>query len=203
MRKGKRHRTPDEIKAELKFIAREKRMANYTPYTAVGIMLGYVLLKSEGFKGKRINKIIQGIDKMNAEWVDYKFELDEMQKLLMDKAGWSINCEDYTEKDIMHRKGSYEFWLDKVQIDAQNNINQQATRYLTFAFIVLMKEYGYGKDRLTRVQDAMNELLDRYQQNRTNIEDWKKELLEDAGIAFEMPRDPLTQTAGSTITGVY
>lgn len=203
MRKGKRHRTPDEIKAELKFIAREKRMANYTPYTAVGIMLGYVLLKSEGFKAKRIFKIIQDIDRYNDGWHSGTVTVEELSQRLMDKAEWSIEYEDYTEADIMHRKGSYEYFLDEKQISAMNMINQISTRYLIFGYVALMDEYGYGKERLTRVQKCMNDLLLQYQENRTNIEIWKKELLENAGIVFEMPRDENTSTIGSTITGVY
>jgi hypothetical protein len=203
MRKRKRHKTPDEIKAELAFLAREKRMANITPWTAVGIMFGYVLLQSEGFKAKRIFKIIQDIDRYNDGWHSGTVNVEELSQRLMDKAEWSIEYEDYTEADIMHRKGSYEYFLDEKQISAMNMINQISTRYLIFGYVALMDEYGYGKERLTRVQKCMNDLLLQYQENRTNIEIWKKELLENAGIAFEMPRDENTSTIGSTITGVY
>lgn len=72
---------------------------------------------------------------------------------------------------------------------------------MLFFFTALMDEYGFGKERLTRVQDYMNELLLMYQQDKTTVHEWKKVLLEEAGVVIEMPIDPLTQTIGSLMTG--
>lgn len=72
---------------------------------------------------------------------------------------------------------------------------------MLFFFTALMDEYGFGKDRLTRVQDYMNELLLEYQQDKTTVQSWKKALFEEAGVVMEMPVDPLTQTRGSMMTG--
>ena len=65
-----------------------------------------------------------------------------------------------------------------------------------------MDEYGFGKDRLTRVQECMNELLLAYQQDKTTVRSWKKALFDEAGVVMEMPIDPLTQTSGSMMTGL-
>ena len=73
---------------------------------------------------------------------------------------------------------------------------------MLFFFNVLMDEYGFGKDRLTRVQEAINKLLVDYQSNKTSIREWQQALLDDAGIVYEMPIDPMTQTAGSMMTGM-
>lgn len=64
-----------------------------------------------------------------------------------------------------------------------------------------MDLYGFGKERLTRVQDYMNELLEMYQQDKTTVHAWKKALFDEAGVVIEMPIDPLTQTRGSLMTG--
>ena len=48
---GKRHLTPAEIKDQCKRIARESRMADRTPWTAMGIICSYVIMRREGFKG--------------------------------------------------------------------------------------------------------------------------------------------------------
>ena len=72
---------------------------------------------------------------------------------------------------------------------------------MLFFFAALIEEYGYGKERLTRVEEYMNRLLLDYQENKTSIREWKETLLKEAGIVVEMPVDPLTQTSGSIMTG--
>ena len=199
--KRRRHLTPKEIMAQCKTIARESRMATRTPWTAMGIMCGYVIMKKEGFKGQRILKITQRIDELEKQWDEGKIDLKEISQRLYEKAEWTIEHVNYTEADIKAKKGTYQYWIDQKQIAPQNAINEQATRYMLFFFTALMDEYGFGKDRLTRVQEYMNELLVAYQQDKTTISEWKKALYDDAGVIFEMPIDPLTQTKGSSMTG--
>lgn len=62
-------------------------------------------------------------------------------------------------------------------------------------------KHGFGKDRLTRVEEYMNELLLSYQQDKTTVREWSRALLTEAGVIMEPPVDPLTQTAGSIMTG--
>ena len=189
----KRHLTPAEIKEQCKRIARESRMADRTPWTAMGIMLSYVIMRKEGFKGQRISRIANKVNEMEADWADGKIDLKEISKRLYDKA--------YTVDDITARKGSYQYWLDSKQIAPQNTINEQATRYMLFLFTALMDEYGFGKDRLTRVEEYMNELLLQYQEDKTTVREWSRALLAEVGVVMEPPVDPLTQTAGSIMTG--
>ncbi len=165
---GKRHLTPAEIKEQCKRIARESRMADRTPWTAMGIMLSYVIMRKEGFKGQRISRIANKVNEMESEWEDGKIDLKEISQRLMDKAGWSIEYKAYTEDDITARKGSYQYWLDSKQIAPQNTIN---------------------------------ELLMQYQEDKTTVREWSRALLTEAGVVMEPPVDPLTQTAGSIMTG--
>lgn len=197
----KRHLTPAEIKEQCKRIARESRMADRTPWTAMGIMLSYVIMRKEGFKGQRISRIANKVNEMEADWADGKIDLKEISKRLYDKADWTIEYKAYTVDDITARKGSYQYWLDSKQIAPQNTINEQATRYMLFFFTALMDEYGFGKDRLTRVEEYMNEQLLQYQEDKTTVREWSRALLAEVGVVMEPPVDPLTQTAGSIMTG--
>lgn len=198
---GKRHLTPREIIAQCKAVARESRMADRTPWTAMGIMCAYVIMKSENFKGQRILKITEKINALEEQYRNEELTMKDVSKRLYDKAGWTIEHQEYTEADIMARKGTYKYWIDSRQIAPQNAINEQATRYMLFFFTALMDEYGFGKDRLTRVQERINELLLAYQNDKTTVNEWKKALLDDAGVVMEMPIDPLTQRMGSLMTG--
>ena len=198
---GRRHLTPAEIKAQCNQIAREKRMADRSPWSAMSIICPYVVMKSEGFKGQRISKLIGKITDYEEKWANGEIDLEEFRERLKLKAEWTLEFNQWTEADITARKGSYNYWLDKIQLEPQNRINQNAERYMLFFFISLMEEFGYGKDRLTRVEEYMNTLLLDYQQNKTSISDWKTALFEEAGIAIEMPVDPLTQKSGSIMTG--
>ena len=197
----KRHLTPAEIKEQCKRIARESRMADRTPWTAMGIMLSYVIMRKEGFKGQRISRIANKVNEMEADWADGKIDLKEISKRLYDKADWTIEYKAYTVDDITARKGSYQYWLDSKQIAPQNTINEQATRYMLFLFTALMDEYGFGKDRLTRVEEYMNVLLLQYQEDKTTVREWSRALLAEVGVVMEPPVDPRTQTAGSIMTG--
>ena len=198
---GKRHLTSQEIIAQCKAVARESRMADRTPWTAMGIMCAYVIMRREGFKGQRILKITNRINALEEQWSNGKVDLKEISQRLYDKAEWTIEHKSYTEADITAKKGSYQYWIDSKQIGPQNTINEQATRYMLFFFTALMDEYGFGKERLTRVEEYLNELLIAYQQDKTTVHGWKKALFNEAGVAMEMPIDPLTQTAGSLMTG--
>ena len=199
---GKRHLTPKEIMAQCKAVAREKRMAERTPWSAMSIMCSYVIMKKEGFKGQRILRITNKVNELEEQWSNGEIELQEFKERLEEKADWPIEYKVYSEADITAKKGSYQYWIDSKQIAPQNTINELAGRYMVFFFYSLMTEYGFGKERLTRVMDYLNSLLEVYQRNKGTIHEWKKALLEEAGVVIEMPVDPLTQTSGSMMTGV-
>lgn len=196
----RRHLTPQEIIAQCKAVARESRMADRTPWSAMSIMCSYVIMRKEGFKGQRIAKLTGKVNEMEEQWSKGEIDLKEVSKRLYDKAEWTIEHKAYTEADITAKKGSYKYWLDSVQIAPQNAINEQATRYMLFFFTALMDEYGFGKERLTRVEEYLNNLLIDYQQDKTTVGSWKQALFDEAGVLIEMPIDPLTQTAGSLMT---
>jgi len=159
-----------------------------------------VIMRVEGFKGKRIANVTSKINEMEELWSNGNIDLKNIQQKLQDKADWSITGIVYKEEDIKSRKGSFMYWLDCRQIDAQNIMNEQAARYLLFFYSTLMEEYGFGKERLTRVQEYMDSILPEYQVDKRVISKWRKALYDEAGIEMELPVDPLTQTSGSFMT---
>ena len=128
MKRKKRHLTPRESMEQCKSVARECRMAYRTPWTAMGIMCAYTIMKREGFKGQRILKITQKIDEYEKQYDDGVLDLKEVSQRLYDKADWTIEHVAYTEADIKAKKNTYQHWIDKKQIAPQNTINAQATR---------------------------------------------------------------------------
>ena len=91
---GKRHLTPREIIAQCNMIARESRMAERAPWTAMGIMCSFVIMRKEGFKGKRISCIANRVNEMEAEWQKGNVDLKEISKKLFDKAGWTVEWQE-------------------------------------------------------------------------------------------------------------
>lgn len=196
-----RHLTKDEIIRQCKYVAREKRMAERSPLTAAPIILCYSLYKSYDFKGQRLNRICQTVNDYMNDFYEGKIDVKTYSDDLKEKIGFTIDWEPYKESDIKHKKGSYEYWIAAREIPAQNKINEYATTYMVFFFTALQEIYGFGPKRCENVKNTMQKYLELYQNDRCTVRDWRKELIDFAGIAFEDPVDPLTQTSGSTMTG--
>lgn len=197
------HYTRQQLIAMCNQVARERRMAERSPWTAMNIIFGYTLLKSKEFKGKRIYKISQAIDDYENKYEAGEIDLDAMSdKLVKEYGGPPIEYNHYTEEDILFPKGTFHYWLDSKQIDPQNTINEYSRRYLIFFYTVLAEMYGYREKRIMFIHDETMKNLEAYQDDKVTIRQWQKELYDDAGIWFELPKDPLTQTTGSIMTGV-
>lgn len=189
----RRHLTPQELKERLKHAAKQSRMATRTPWTAMGVLTGFALYKSEGFKGQRILKITDAVAEYERRWIDGEITIDDCNARLKEKTGWDVNVTPYTDEDLKSKKGSCRYLLEKTEMEAKNTINMQSARYMVWLFNALMDEYGYGKDRLTRVEEYMLKLIDDYTFSRTTVDAWRKVLRDDLGLVFEQPIDPITQ----------
>lgn len=184
-------------------VARERRMADRSPWTAMNIIFGYTLLKCKDFKGKRIYSVSQAVDAYENKYEAGEIDLNLMSKKLVDDyAGFSVEYVPYTEKDIVFKKGTFHHWLDSRQLEPQNRINEFACRYMIFFFTVLAEKYGYREKRLNAVYEELQKHMELYKNDKVSIRQWQKELYDDAGIWFELPKDPLTQTTGSIMTGL-
>lgn len=173
--KKKRHLTPKEIMAQCKAVARECRMADRTPWTVVGILISYSVMESENFRGKRILKILNRVSEMEELWETGELNFEETKEKVYTKIDDGLlEHTTYKESDIVHKKGSYDYLLDSKQIDPQNTMNEYFSRYLVFFFVTLIEDYGYGKERLMRVYNFMDKLMQNYRLNQATIGIWKK-----------------------------
>lgn len=199
---GRRHLTPKEIINQCKIVSRESRMADRTPWTLASIMCAYGCMKSEHFSGQKINKLINRVECMQNEYESGKLDLDKCVAHMKEKSDIEFIPKDYTEKDLIWKKGTYQYWFDKTQIEAQNAMNRNMVRYILFFLTALEQECGYGKKRLQRVFEYITDLMPDYQNNYSLAVEWQDELLEKTGLVFEMPVDPDTNTRGSIMTGL-
>lgn len=199
---GKRHLSRQELITACKQVARERRMAEVSPWTAMSIICGYTMLQAKDFKGKRIHNVSKAVDEYERRWLLGEIDLSAMsRKLIDDYAGFSVEYVPYTEADIRYKKGTFDYWLDAKQIPAQNTINEFATRYLIFWFTSLAEMYGYREKRLTDIYEEFKKHMELYKVDKVSIRDWQKALLDDAGIWFALPEDPLDGSKGSIMTG--
>lgn len=196
-----RHLSKRELLMQCNAIAREKRMASRTPWTIMSILCSYCIMTAENFKGQRLVRIINAVNELEEKYDNNSIDLEKLQDEIFEKVSFKIKSDTYEESDITHKKGSFNYWLDSRQIEAQNEMNKQASRYMVFFYHTLITEFEFGEKRITRVDELLSKNMKEYQTNRALIIDWKKALKEEAGLVIEMPVDPLTQTSGSLMTG--
>lgn len=195
--KSRRHFNKDEIIAMCTQVARETRMADRTPYTAMPIICLYTMLESEGWKQTRLANLANKINEYKAKYDTGEIDKEYLENRLKEKVDFMVGYEEYTLEDVTS-KTKFMRWLDEKQIAPQNRINELSTEYMLLFFNALM-DCGFGKERVNRVQTAMFDVLNRYVENKLLLRDIRQKLL-DAGIFVEQPVDPLTQTVGSSLT---
>ncbi|MBQ0074519.1 MAG: hypothetical protein KBT34_10020 [Prevotella sp.] len=194
----KKHYTRDEIIKICNQVARERRMAHLTPWTAMSIICGYTLLKEKDFKGKRIHAVSKAVDAYETKYLNGEIDLQEMRRAVIEKCDFLVlEYNAYTEQDIAFRKGTFNHWIDEKQLQPQNAINEFAIRYMIFFFTVLGEMHGYGEKRIKDIYTELNKNLNMYADNKISLKQWQKELMEDAGIWFDVPEDPITKTKGN------
>lgn len=195
MAKKKHHSKPHYNKRQIMNlctgVAREVRMAQGSSYTAMHILCLHLLLKELGFKQQRLSKVAEYVNKMEQDWLNYKIDEADMEKRLKEKAEWVVEYKEYQESDITSRKGSFDYMLDKRQLEPQNLINRIATRHLNEFFLAMVDLHGYGKERLERLETALHKSIEEYQYNKRMVVEMRKDLA-DEGILIEDPIDPLT-----------
>lgn len=199
MKKRKqKHMSKDELIREMNMIAKESRMATNSPWTAMGVLCCYTMMVFDGWKSKRLQNLMASINGYEDRWQRYEIDLEPYQERLMSVAGWKVEQVDYTEADISAKKGTFSYAIDKFQINAQNEINRTATRFLTWFYNVLI-DNGYGEKRLEKVLNAIDEQINRYRAEKHLVAEWQTELLDSAGLVFEQPIDPKTKSRGSVL----
>lgn len=193
----RKHFSKAEILAMCNRVARETRMCERTPYTAMPLICLYTMLESESWKQTRLANLATQINEYKEKYDNGELDRERLKKRLFDKAEFDVEFKEYTVDDITsHTK--FLRWIDEKQIAPQNTINELSTEYMLFFFNALM-DSGYGKDRLQRVSNKMMDILNRYVEDKLLLKEMTDALF-DVGIAIEQPIDPVTQTVGSSLT---
>lgn len=200
--KGRRHLTPQEIKQQMNLIARESRMAERSTWTAMSIMFGYSMMKGAGFKGKRINDVIQKVNELYEECEKDPERIKAIQDKVEEKTGSKYEGVEYTDDEIQFKKGTYAWQYNAIQIPIQNRINAECLKYMLLFNFALIEMHGFGFERLERVNNVFETIRSKYVTEKQMLIQIRRELYEDAGILMQNPEDTLdTKYEGSLMLG--
>ena len=184
----RRQLSKNEILAKTKQLQMLKRSSYRSPFTGMSVLCNYTLWHDEKWYQKKLgeyNSLVAAYDK---RLDDEEITLEEISKRLWDKAEFTVEWVEFTDKDItVSKKDKFLYSLEQKIIGYNNTINQMSTIYFLIHFNVLM-DMGYGKKRLERNKDLINHNLGNiHTENGTRIMELRQELIDKAGIFVEMP----------------
>ena len=180
--------TKNEILAKTKQLQMLKQSSYRSPFTGMSVLCNYTLWHDEKWYQKKLGEYNNAVAEYDRKLDAEETTLEEMSKRLWDKAEFTVEWVEFSEKDItVSKKDKFMYSVEKQIIGYNNVINQMSTRYFLIHFNVLM-DMGYGKKRLERNKDLINDnLRNIHTDDGTRIMDLRKELIEKAGIEIEMP----------------
>ena len=186
-KKHRRYLTKDEILASMRKVRDIKQTADRSPFTGISILANYVLWKEEGKGQKKLaeyNQIVNGYETaINAGEVT----VEELSARVWEKGHFKIEFEPWENATC---KNNLVDRLNAELINANNVIHQYAARHLTVHFASLI-DLGYGKKRLERNKDWINDYLRKCDNDEMHIMDMHQELVDKVGIYIERPKiDP-------------
>ncbi len=155
----KRHFTREEILRKHKEMAKLKESQLSAPHSGMAIMLNYILWENYGYRHERLSKFNESVNEYIRKYDDMEIEVEDLQKILYDKAEFTIEYVPATEKDIsVSKKNKYLYNLAKQEIEINNQINSYSTLYILSALNVMI-DNKFGKSRLEKLKDEMNQFL--------------------------------------------
>lgn len=179
-----KHLTRDELLQQLKHTANVRRKAASAPFTGMAILWNYVLWKTEGWYQKRLTEYNERV----RHYYDSDPDIKVLSDRLFEKSEFTVEVQYHQEKDNQYKKSRrYRHDMEQKLMDAEDEINRCSQKYLLIHFNVLM-DVGYGKKRLIRVKDAMNQKLKEVGDPMgKGAMEMKQELMDGVGIIIEMP----------------
>lgn len=179
-----KHKTKDELLRELKHVSKVRRRASSAPFTGMAILGNYILWYIEGWGQKRLAEYNNKV----AEYYSQEYDMQALSDRLMNKAEFSVEVAYHSESDNRYKKSQkYRHSMEQKLMDAEDEINRCSQKYLLIHFNVLM-DMGYGKKRLTRIKDAMNQKLREVSDPMgVGAMEMRQELMDGVGICIEMP----------------
>lgn len=180
----KRHRSKNELLAQMRELQRRKMTRFTAPFTGMAIISNFVLWKVEKFTQNKLEKYNQLVNEYYLKINNGDISLDSLADRLFQKAEFKIEFEPYTEDDILvSRKDKYAYAWNKQNIEINNAINDSCREYLIICFNALM-DMGYGKKRLGRVRVNVLETLN---SSGGKVMGMHQELIDGVGIYIEKP----------------
>lgn len=179
-----KHLTRDELLQQLKHTANVRRKAASASFTGMAILGNYVLWKTEGWYQKRLAEYNQRVRK----YYDADPDIKALSGRLFEKSEFTVEVQYHQEQDNRYKKSHrYRYGMEQKLMDAEDEINRCSQKYLLIHFNVLM-DLGYGKKRLIRVKDAMNQKLKEVGDPMgKGAMEMRQELMDGVGIIIEMP----------------
>lgn len=174
----------DEIIRSMKQVRDIKQSADKSPFTGVATLANYVLWKEDGWGQTRLARYDQIVHDYETAINAGEITPEELSDRIWDKAEFKI---EFIRWEAEKHGNSLIDRMNAEIREANNTINFYAARHLTVHFNALM-DLGYGKKRLERNKDQMNEYLRRLDRDELHIMQIHKELLDGVGIYVEMPR---------------
>ena len=180
----KKHLSKNELLQQMKYVSKMRSKATSAPFTTMSVLSNWTLWKTEGWGNIRLADYNQRV----ADYYAEEYDMTALSDRLMQKADFSVEVKYHTYDDNCYKKSKkYRHTMEQKLMEADDEINRCSQKYLLIHFNVLM-DMGYGKIRLNRVKDAMNENLNQYRSDiDISVMDWRRELVEKVGIYIEMP----------------
>lgn len=182
----KHYDDPQEIARLMVELQRLRKTAQRSPFTGLLTVFCYVLWKDYKYSQTKLAKFCEDFSKYDLEYEDA--DIEELSENLWNYADWKVEFTPFTERDYPLYKSPLARKVVREQVKANNEINEKATRYLTYGFTVLMND-GTKKQKLTNIKDKIQKRIDEItkEDRDKEIMDLWKELIDGAGIYIEKP----------------
>lgn len=123
------------------------------------------------------------------EYYDTDLDIWALSDRLYDVTDFTVEVKYHKAQNNRNKKSKrYRHSMEQKLMEAEDEINRCSQKYLLIHFNVLM-DMGYGKKRLVRVKDSMNQKLeeigDLMGESAMKMRD---DLIDGAGIIIEMPK---------------
>lgn len=179
-----KHLTKAELLQQLKHTANIRRKASSAPFTGMAILGNYILWKTEGWYQKRLAEYNQRV----REYYDMDIDIKVLSNRLYKVAEFTVEVEYHKVHDNQYKESRrYRHSMEQKLMEAEDEINRCSQKYLLIHFNVLM-DMGYGKKRLIRIKDALNQKLKEIADPMgEGAMEMRQELMNGVGIIIEMP----------------
>lgn len=184
---GKRHLKKEEILAKIKHTQKLKNTGYKAAFTGMATIGNYILWKEYGFTQEELADYNLRADNYESRLTNEELSLEELSDRIIEIGGFPVRdvTEDYRPQTKKIKSFAEE--IKKELQEADNQIIQMSTRYMTIHFNVLI-DIGFSKEELNKNKDLINEKLATLPTSTgMRIMDLHKELIKEAGIFIEKP----------------